>query len=1007
MECPKCNTNNTEDSQFCKTCATSLTGDASAQVSFTKTLETPSKGIIPGTTFAARYKIVEELGRGGMGVVYKAEDAKLKRTVAIKLLPPELTGDKEAKERFIREAQSAAILDHPNICTIFEVDESEDKTFISMAYVDGQNLRERVKEGPLEINEGLDLGIQAAEGLAAAHAKGIVHRDIKSANIMVTSKGQAKIMDFGLAKFAGASMITREGVTMGTVAYMSPEQAQGKTVDHRSDIWSLGVVLYEMFSGKLPFMGDREASILYSVVHEEPKRLKDIKSDIPPEVEQIISRALKKNPESRYSTSAEMSIDLKAYLTSLGAPEVGITDFKSFLRHIQKPRIAVPAIIAILALCFTVTWFFIRSAKIGWARKEALPEINQLVEEKNYMAAFQLARQAEKYISKDQLLTEFFLKIAREVSITTVPPGADIFIRDYKEIESDWEHLGKSPIEKVRVPNSFLWWRIEKNGYRTVEGAPPVSNDSLHFPLDEEQNIPLGMVRVPAGISMPFNIKPVELDDFFLDQYEVTNKQFKEFIEDGGYRKQEYWKQEFNKDGQILSWKEALAEFRDATGRPGPSTWELGEYPEGEDGYPVTGISWYEAAAYAEFKGKSLPTIFHWILGAGSNMPLYIIPLSNFSAIGPARVGSFQGMGPYGNYNMAGNVREWCWNESEGRRYVAGGTWEGPSYMFFIPDQKSPFDRSPLNGFRCMKYESVEEVSEEASQPVALSPFRDYSQEKPVSDEIFQAYKSLYSYDKTELNPVIESTDETSKHWVMEKITFDAAYGNERVIAYLFLPKKATPPYQTVIFFPSVEAQYINSSEKLLLNSIDFIVRSDRAVLYPIYRSTYERDDGFRIAAWEIKSYRDHVFMWFKDFSRSIDYLESRKDVDCEKLAFYGVSWGALMGSIFTAIENRIKTSILEIGGFWSVPYFKAVPEVDQINFAPHITIPTLMLNGRYDNFMPLDASQKPMFNLLGTQDTHKLHLLYEAGHLLPRNEKIKEILDWLDRYLGQVNKGG
>jgi len=699
--------------------------------------------------------------------------------------------------------------------------------------------------------------------------------------------------------------------------------------------------------------------------------------------------------------------DLKNYQESLRAPEVGITDLKSFLRYIRRPRIAAPVIIVILLLCSIAVLFFNRSAKIGWARKEALPEINQLVEEKNYTTAFKLARQAEKYISKDQLLTEFFLKIAREVSITTVPPGADIFIRDYKEIESDWEHLGKSPIEKVRVPNSFLWWRIEKNGYRTVEGAPPISNHSLHFPLDEEQSIPLGMVRIPAGISIPFNINPVELDDFFLDKYEVTNKQFKEFLENGGYRKQKYWKQEFNKDGHVLSWEEALAEFRDATGRPGPSTWELGDYPEGEDDHPVTGISWYEATAYAEFAGKSLPTIFHWILGSGTNLPLYIgliqIPLSNFSGIGPARVGSFQGMGPYGTYNMAGNVREWCWNESEGRRYVAGGTWEGPSYMFFIPDLKSPFDRSPLNGFRCQRYESVGEVAEEASQPVVLSPFRDYSQEKPVSDEIFQAYKNLYSYDKTELNPVIESTDETSKHWTMEKITFNAAYGNERMIAYLFLPKKAALPYQTVIFFPSIEVQYINSSEKLLINSIDFIIRSDRAVLYPIYKSTYERDDGFIIGPMEINSYRDHVIMWFKDFSRSIDYLESRKDVDCEKLAYYGVSLGALMGSIFPAIENRIKASILELGGFWSMPFLKMVPEVDQINFTPHITIPVLMLNGRYDNFMPLDASQKPMFNLLGTQDTHKLHLLYEAGHLLPRNEKIKEILDWLDRYLGPV----
>ena len=1002
-KCPKCQFEILDDSQFCSKCGTAIHPGDKVFLSHTRTILRPIDELVPGTELAGKYKIIDVVGKGGMGIVYKAEDTKLKRNVALKFLPPELTKDKEAKDRFLIEAQAAAALSHPNICTVHEINEEEGISFIAMEYVEGQSLKAKIDKGSIGIEEAVDIAIQVAEGMEQAHKKGIVHRDIKSANIMVTDAGQAKIMDFGLAKVKGGSLLTREGTTLGTVAYMSPEQARGEEVDHRTDIWSLGIVMYEMLSSKLPFMGNREASILYSVVHEEPKRIKDIKPDIPPEVEKIISRAMNKKPESRFSSSAEMSKDLEEYLISLRAPEVGITDFKSFLRHIRKPRIAVPVIIVILAVFAAAIWLLNRNAKIGWARKEALPEIIRLVEEDNYTAAFKLAQQVKKYIPEDPLFTESFLNLSREVSIETVPPGADIFIRDYKEIESHWEHMGKSPVKKVRVPNSFLWWRIEKNGYRTVEGAPSVSNHSLYFSLDEEQNIPLGMVRVPAGIPIPFNIMPVELDDFFLDKYEVTNIQFKEFIENGGYRKQEYWKQEFNKDGHVLSWEEALAEFRDATGRPGPSTWELGDYPEGEDDHPVNGISWYEAAAYAEFKGKTLPTIFHWILGAGSNLPLYIIPLSNFSGIGPARVGSFHGMGPYGTHNMAGNVREWCWNESEGRRYIAGGTWEGPSYMYFIPDLKSPFDRSPLNGFRCMRYESVGEVSEEASQPIFLTPFRDYSQEKPVSDEIFQAYKSLYSYDKTELNPVIESTDETSKHWVMEKITFNAAYGNERVIAYLFLPKDVALPYQTVIFFPSIEAQYINSSENLLINSIDFIVRSDRAVLYPIYKSTYERDDGFILGAMEIKSYRDHVIMWFKDFSRSIDYLESRKDVDCEKLAYYGVSWGALMGSIFPAIENRIKASILELGGFWSWPIFKEVPEVDQINFAPHITIPTLMLNGRYDNFMPLDASQKSMFNLLGTQDTHKFHRLYEAGHLLPRNEKIKEILDWLDRYLGPV----
>ena len=204
----------------------------------------------------SHYKILEKLGAGGMGVVYKAEDTKLKRTVALKFLPPELARDEEAKKRFIREAQAAASLDHPNICTIYEVNESDGQTYIAMAYVEGESLKQFIKRGPLELGKALGIAAQAAEGLKAAHAKGIIHRDIKSANVMLTPEEQAIIMDFGLAKMAEATRMTKTGTTLGTAAYMCPEQVLGKAEDQRSDIWSLGVVLYEMLMGKLPFKGD-------------------------------------------------------------------------------------------------------------------------------------------------------------------------------------------------------------------------------------------------------------------------------------------------------------------------------------------------------------------------------------------------------------------------------------------------------------------------------------------------------------------------------------------------------------------------------------------------------------------------------------------------------------------------------------------------------------------------------------------------------------------------------
>ncbi len=308
MKCPKCQTDNLDDSKFCKECATPFPGVGGAIP--TKTLETPGKSLAQGSTIAEKYKIIELLGRGGMGVVYKAEDIRLKRTVALKFLAPELTREKEAKERFVLEAQTASALNHPNICTVHEIDESEGQMFIAMAFVEGQSLRERVVQGPLKLDEALDVAVQIASGLYEAHEKGIIHRDIKSSNIMITSKGQAVIMDFGIAKLTGDTKITRTGATIGTMAYMSPEQARGEKVDHKTDIWSLGVVLFEMVIGKLPFNGAHEQAVMYSILNENPEPVTSLRTGVPIELERIVLKALQKDPNIRYQHTDEMLVDL-------------------------------------------------------------------------------------------------------------------------------------------------------------------------------------------------------------------------------------------------------------------------------------------------------------------------------------------------------------------------------------------------------------------------------------------------------------------------------------------------------------------------------------------------------------------------------------------------------------------------------------------------------------------------------------------------------------------------
>ena len=239
----------------------------------------------------SHYKILEKLGEGGMGVVYKAQDTKLDRLVALKFLPPNLASDENDKKRFIHEAKAASSLDHPNICTVYEIDEAPDgQMFLAMAFYEGAPLSEKIKQGPVKIDEALEMGIQAAEGLQAAHEKGITHRDIKSGNLMLTEKGQVKIMDFGLARRTGMSQLTKTGATVGTVPYMAPEQARGEKVDHRTDIWSLGVVLYEMVAGRLPFQSAYSEAIVYSILNEEPPPLTSLRSDVPMELERLLKK---------------------------------------------------------------------------------------------------------------------------------------------------------------------------------------------------------------------------------------------------------------------------------------------------------------------------------------------------------------------------------------------------------------------------------------------------------------------------------------------------------------------------------------------------------------------------------------------------------------------------------------------------------------------------------------------------------------------------------------------
>jgi hypothetical protein len=288
-----------------------------------------------------------------------------------------------------------------------------------------------------------------------------------------------------------------------------------------------------------------------------------------------------------------------------------------------------------------------------------------------------------------------------------------------------------------------------------------------------------------------------------------------------------------------------------------------------------------------------LPTIYHWHKAAGEAYFFSdVVMCSNFGGSGPVRVGSMGGIGPYGTYDMAGNVKEWCWNQSGDFRYILGGGYDEPAYTFATPDAQSPFRRQPDYGFRCMKNLGGA-LTAAALAPAKEEPTRDYNKEKPVSDQVFEIYKQFYAYDRTDLAPQVQAVDASSAYWKEERITFNAAYGDQRVPAYLYIPRNVSPPYQAVIYFPGADAFRISSYDEGFFVFLDFIVKSGRALLFPVYQGTFERSPKRPISA---NVLRDYSYQWSKDFLRSVDYLETRPDIDHDRLAYFGLSFGAELG---------------------------------------------------------------------------------------------------------------
>ncbi|HEX6314823.1 MAG TPA: bifunctional serine/threonine-protein kinase/formylglycine-generating enzyme family protein, partial [Gemmatimonadaceae bacterium] len=722
------------------------------------------------SALAGRYEIERELGAGGMATVFKARDLRHGRSVAIKVLRPDLAAALGA-DRFLREIGIAAQLQHPHILTLIDSGEADELLYYVMPFVEGESLRVRIRrEGRLSIADAVRILRDVADGLAYAHRQGVIHRDIKPDNVMLADR-HALLVDFGVAKAVGSAALdgmtlTGIGTSLGTPAYMAPEQAAGESdADARQDIYAFGVLAYELLTGTPPFSGTPQ-QVLAAHITQTPAALSAARPDTPERLAALVRRCLEKDPAARIQTADAIVEELDEFRT----PGEGMPS-RSPGGSTRKRALLWGGIAATVLVLGALGLTTVRANAKERDALALLPEIQRLTSEYQFDSAFSLARSVSPVLRDNPVFTPLLNAIASAIPIESEPAGAVVFRAPFNDT-TQWERIGTTPLDSVRVPRfSMMRFRIEHPGYRTQLRLAAGIGGGIRVVLDSVAAPDSGMVRVPGGRVVPGQVgldhlPAVTLGAYRIDRHEVTNAQYRAFLSAGGYTNHDFWTERFERDGRVIPVAEALGMFTDRTGRPGPATWEGGDYPPGQDDYPVGGVSWFEAEAYARFAGKKIPTVYHWSRAAVAAAAPWMIPGSRLETTGPGPGSRGPGMSPFGVFDMAGNVREWVHNSDDrGNRYILGGGWSDLPYAFNDAYAQNPFDRSPINGIRLAKYDPADTGIVVAEAPVRRA-FRDYNTEQPVSDAVYEGLRQNYEYDRLPLNAVVESADSTPPDWI-------------------------------------------------------------------------------------------------------------------------------------------------------------------------------------------------------------------------------------------------
>jgi TolB-like protein len=698
-------------------------------------------------------------------------------------------------------------------------------------------------------------------------------------------------------------------------------------------------------------------------------------------------------------------------------------------RRALPGRWIVAALTALVGMAALLTWTLQQRSQEREAREDALPRLQALIAADDYAAAFDLAREIERVTPRDPVLRELEPSFSAKVTLDTAPDGAKVFYRSYAGTEEDWWFVGETPLKDVAVPIGVGLWRIEKEGHDTallalrnpglqLGNAPDadirllVKGVDLTIPLADATTSPDGMVLVPAipVIIQSVDPDPVEVPAFFIDRFEVRNRDFKEFVNAGGYTEAGHWR-----DLPFDDWRTAVNAFVDLTGRPGPSTWRAGSYPDATTDHPVTGVSWYEAVAYCRFRGKELPTAYHWYRAAGSIVEFWesvssaIVHGSNFAGRELAPVGRFSSLGPHGTYDMAGNAREWLWTQGSLGRWVAGGAFNEPRYLYLQPEEAPPADRSAVNGFRCMRPVQAGPANEDLRRPIVAQAV-DYAAMVPIGDAAYSILAQQLDYRQTPVTPRAEAAGSSNPAWTVERFTLPTGYDDTSFAVQLFLPTDRRSRSGVIFYMPHsgeftapvTTAEFDPAKGGVPL---DFLLKSGWALAVVAFDGAYERQWSAerRQSMGPTERTRLELRHWREELGRAIDYLATREDVDVRRLGWFGISLGADMMLPLLAVEKRIGAAVLYSGGSG---LHNGLPASERpYNYVSRVTQPVLMLNGRWDiDSQP--AAQQRLFDLLGSPADQKQRVLFEAGHgNLPRFQVEKETLDWFEHHLGPARR--